>query len=154
MGKLIINSFTEFESQIGQELGYSEYFKITQEQINKFADATLDHQWIHVDTERAKRESPFKSTIAHGYLNISLLPYLWEQILEVNNLKMMVNYGIEKLKFGQPVLVDSEVRLKATLKSLRDLRGTVKAEIELVLEIKGNKRPAMDATVLFLYHFN
>jgi len=97
MSRLIINNFNEFAQHIGQELGVSDYLTITQEQIDLFADATLDHQWIHVDTERARTESPYKSTIAHGYLNLSVLPYLWGQILEVNNVKMLVNYGIEKL---------------------------------------------------------
>ena len=91
MSKVIINSFSDFEKYIGQELGVSDYMTITQEQINKFAEATLDFQWIHVDTERAKIESPFKSTIAHGYLNLSVLPYLWDQIIQVNNLKLLVN---------------------------------------------------------------
>ena len=93
MSRLIINNFNEFAQHIGQELGVSDYLTITQEQIDLFADATLDHQWIHVDTERARTESPYKSTIAHGYLNLSVLPYLWGQILEVNNVKMLVNYG-------------------------------------------------------------
>gem|GEM_PF-4066094 len=92
MSRLIINNFNEFAQHIGQELGVSDYLTITQEQIDLFADATLDHQWIHVDTERARTESPYKSTIAHGYLNLSVLPYLWGQILEVNNVKMLVNY--------------------------------------------------------------
>ena len=101
MSRLIINNFNEFAQHIGQELGVSDYLTITQEQIDLFADATLDHQWIHVDTERARTESPYKSTIAHGYLNLSVLPYLWGQILEVNNVKMLVNYGIEKLRFNR-----------------------------------------------------
>jgi len=92
MEKLIINSYSEFEKLIGKELGVSEYHKITQEQINLFADATLDHQWIHVNAERAKIESPYGSTIAHGYLSLSILPYLWEQITEVNNIRLLVNY--------------------------------------------------------------
>ncbi len=154
MSKLIINSFAEFEQYIGRELGISDYLKITQEQINKFAEATFDYQWIHMDVERAKIESPFKSTIAHGYLNISVLPYLWEQIVEVNNIKMMVNYGIEKLRFNQPVLVDNEVRVRATLTSLVNLRGITKAEVRVALEIKDNKKTAFDATIIFLYHFN
>ncbi|MCH5328590.1 MAG: MaoC family dehydratase [Coprobacter sp.] len=153
MSQLIINSYEEFEQYVGQELGISDYLKITQEQINQFADATLDHQWIHVDTEKAKIESPFHSTIAHGYLNLSILPYLWEQIVQVNNVKMMVNYGIEKLKFNQPVLVDSEVRIRARLESLINLRGIAKAEIKVTLEIKDCKKSALDATVIFLYHF-
>ena len=153
MAQLIINSFDEFESLIGKELGVSDYLKVTQEMINKFADATLDFQWIHVDPERAKKESPYEATIAHGYLNISILPYLWEQIVEVRNIKMMVNYGIEKLRFGEPVVVDSEVRIRAKLMNLLNLRGTTKAELNVKLEIKDKKKPALDATIVFLYHF-
>ena len=86
MSKLVINSFEDFEKYVGQPLGESEYLQVDQERINLFADATLDHQWIHTDVERAQKESPFKSTIVHGYLTLSLLPYLWNQIIEVNNL--------------------------------------------------------------------
>lgn len=154
MSKVSINSFEDLSQYVGKELGVSEYLRITQEQINKFAEATLDHQWIHVDTERAKQESPYGTTIAHGYLTISLLPYLWGQIIEVNNLKMQVNYGIESLRYNQPVLVDSEVRLSAKLVSCVDLRGITKAEIGVTLEIKDNKKPALNAVVVFLYHFN
>jgi len=153
MGKLIINSHADFEEQTGQVLGVSEWHKITQEQINKFADATLDHQWIHTDPERAGKESPFGTTIAHGYLSVSILAYHWEQIVEVNNVKMLVNYGMENLKFGQPVLVNSEVRIVAKLKSIKDLRGISKAEIDVTMEIKDGKKPAFDATVIFVYHF-
>ena len=107
MSKIIVNNLNELEQYVGKELGVSDYITITQEQINLFADATRDHQWIHVDTERTKTESPYKTTIAHGYLNLSVLPFLWDQIVEVNNSKLTVNYGIEKLRFNQPVLVDS-----------------------------------------------
>ena len=100
MEKVIINSYEEFEKLVGQQIGVSDYVELSQERINLFADATLDHQWIHVDTERAKTESHFKTTIAHGYLTLSMLPYLWNQIIEVNNLKMMVNYGMDQMKFG------------------------------------------------------
>ncbi len=127
MSKLIINSYEDFEKYVGQELGVSDYLKITQERINKFADATLDYQWIHTDPERAKTESPFKNTIAHGYLMVSILPYLWDQVIEVNNIKMLINYGIEKLKFNQPVIVDNEIRLKVKLESLVNLRGHCKS---------------------------
>ena len=153
MSQLVINSYEEFEKYVGQELGVSDYLKITQEQINQFADATFDHQWIHVDVEKAKAESPFHTTIAHGYLNLSILPYLWGQIIQVNNVKMLVNYGIEKLRFTQPVLVDSDVRIRAKLVSLINLRGIAKAEIKVSLEIKDCKKTALDATVIFLYHF-
>jgi len=153
MSKLIINSYEEFEKYVGQELGVSEYMTITQEQINKFAEATLDFQWIHTDPARAAVESPFKSTIAHGYLNLSVLPHLWYEIIEVNNIKMLVNYGIEKLRFNQPVLVNNEVRLRAKLVSLTNLRGIAKAELLATLEIKDGKKNAFEATVVFLYHF-
>lgn len=153
MSQIIINSFDELEQYVGKELGVSDYITISQEQINLFADATLDHQWIHVDTERTKTESPYKTTIAHGYLNLSVLPYLWEQIVLVNNSKLTVNYGIESLRFNQPVLVNSDVRIRAKLKSLVNLRGIAKAEIQVSLEIKDNKKTALDATIVFLYHF-
>lgn len=150
---LVINSYNDLEQYIGKELGVSEYLTITQDQINKFADATLDYQWIHVDTERAKTDSPYKTTIAHGYLSLSVIPHLWDQIIEVNNIKMLVNYGIENLRFNQAVLVNSQVRLRAKLHSLIDLRGITKAEIKVTLEILDSKKPAFDATIVFLYHF-
>ncbi|MFT4854863.1 MAG: acyl dehydratase [Algoriphagus sp.] len=153
MSPVIIGSFAEFEQYNGQELGASEYFKITQEQINRFALATHDHQWIHTNPERAKAEGAFGNTIAHGYLTLSIVPYLWEQIVDVRNLKMMINYGIESLRFANPVLVDSEVRLVAKLKSLADLRGTIKAEVQVKLEIKDQKKPAFSGVLIFLYHF-
>lgn len=153
MDKVIINSFEEFEQYVGKEIGVSDYLKITQERINIFADATLDHQWIHIDVERAKSESVFKNTIAHGYLTLSLLPHLWSQIIDVRNLKMMINYGMDKLKFGQAVVVDSEVRIRVKLLSLINLRGTVKAEMKVVMEIKDSTKNAYEANVLFLYNF-
>ncbi|MEA4935026.1 MAG: MaoC family dehydratase [Paludibacter sp.] len=154
MNPIVITSHADFEQYLGKELGVSDYIKITQDQINLFADATLDHQWIHVDVERCKNESPFKSTISHGYLNLSVLPHLWEQIVDVQNSKLTVNYGIEKLKFGQAVLVNSEVRVRCKLTSLVNLRGVSKAEIKATLEIKDSPKPAFEATIIFLYHFN
>ena len=154
MSKLIINSYAEFESYLGQELGVSDYLTITQEQINLFADATLDHQWIHCDPERAKKESPFGGTIAHGYLNVSIAPHLWEEIAEFRNIKMMINYGIEKLRFNQPVMAGDQVRLKVSLVDLADLRGITKAQLKVHLEIKDNKKPAFSGILVFLYHFH
>ena len=118
---LTINSYEEFEKYLGQELGKSDWLEIDQNRINAFADATLDHQWIHVDPEKAKN-GPFGQTIAHGYLTLSLLPYMWEQIIQVNNLKMMVNYGMDKMKYGQAVLSGQSVRLVATLHSIANLQ--------------------------------
>lgn len=153
MVKVIINSFEEFEQFKGKTIGISDYFKITQKQIHLFADATLDHQWIHTDPERASKESPFKTAIAHGYLTLSLIPFFWEQIADVRNLKMMINYGIEELRFNQAVPVDSEVRMKVNMKNIINLRGVTKVELEVVLEIKGNPKPAFNGILVFLYHF-
>ncbi|SFG83082.1 MaoC family dehydratase [Pedobacter insulae] len=151
---LVVNSHAEFETYLGKEIGISQWHTIDQEQINKFADATLDHQWIHCDKERAATEGPFKATIAHGYLTLSLIPYLWKQIADIRNIKMEINYGIESFKFGQAVVVDSRVCLKAKLKSITNLRGITKVIIEAILEIEGEKKPAYTGDVMFLYHFN
>lgn len=154
MSKVIISSFEDFAQYVGREIGVSEYLRINQHQIEEFADATLDHQWIHTDPVRAAKESPFGRTIAHGYLTLSVVPHLWEQITEIRNIKMQINYGIERLKFNQPVLVEDEVRLRVKLESLVNLRGIAKAQLEIVLEIKNNTKPAFTGTVIFLYHFN
>ena len=151
---VVINSYEEYKTYEGKQIGVSSWFKIEQDMINKFADATNDHQWIHVDTEKAKNEGPFKSTIAHGYLTLSLIPFLWKQIADIRNVKMEINYGIENLKFGEAVLVDSEVQLQAKIKSITNLRGTIKAVIEATLAIKDGKKPAYVGDVVFLYHFN
>ena len=153
MEKVIINSYEEFEKLVGQQIGVSDYVQIPQERINLFADATLDHQWIHVDTERAKAESPFKSTIVHGYLTLSMLPYLWNQIIEVNNLKMMINYGIEKMKFGQAVKSGEHIRLVADLYAIENLRGIAKVQIKFAIEIKESPKKALTGIATFLYYF-
>ena len=153
MEKLIINSYEEFASHLGEQLGVSDWLEVTQDRINLFADATLDHQWIHVDVEKAKTESQYKNTIAHGYLTLSLLPHLWEQIIEVNNIKMLVNYGMDKMRFGQPVITGSRVRLVTTLASIANLRGTCKTEIAFKIEIEGERKPALEGVATFLYFF-
>ena len=149
----IIKSFEDFQSKIGQELGASLWHRVTQQQINDFAHATMDEQWIHTDPERAKTESPFHATIAHGYLAVSLLPYFWKQVVDVQNIKMQVNYGIEKLKFGQAIVVDSDIRCRVILANVANLRGVVKVTLNIKLEIKDNDKPAFTGEVVFLYHF-
>lgn len=153
MEKLIINSYEEFAAHLGEQLGVSDWLKVDQERINLFADATLDHQWIHVDVEKAKKESQYKNTIAHGYLTLSLLPYLWSQIIEVNNIKMLVNYGMDKMRFGQPVVTGSKVRLVTKLQAISNLRGICKSEIEFKIEIEGQRKPALEGVATFLYYF-
>jgi len=154
MEKAIINSYDEFASYLGKEIGETEWFQIDQDRINKFAEATLDYQWIHVDVERAKVESPFKSTIAHGYLTMSLLPHLWYETIEVHNVSQLVNYGLDKMKFGAPVITGSYIRMKTSLASIVNLRGTTKAEIKFRIEIKDQKKPALEGIATFLYFFN
>ena len=153
MSKVLINSFHEFTALLGKNIGVSDYVELSQERINMFADATLDHQWIHVDTERAATESPFKTTIAHGYLTLSVLPYLWNQIIEVKNLKMMVNYGMDKMKFGQAVKSGESVRLVADLHSIENLRGIAKVQIKFSIEIKETNKKALSGIATFLYYF-
>ena len=153
MEKLIINSYEEFAAHLGEQLGVSDWLEVDQERINLFADATLDHQWIHVDVEKAKKESQYKNTIAHGYLTLSLLPHLWEQIIEVNNIKMLVNYGMDKMRFGQPVVTGSKVRLVTKLQAISNLRGICKAEIEFKIENEGQRKPALEGVATFLYYF-
>ena len=154
MSKLVRNNYEDFAAMLGKNLGISDYVELTQERINLFADATLDHQWIHVNPEKAAVESPFKTTIAHGYLTLSMLPHLWNQIIEVNNLKMMVNYGMDKMKFGQAVKSGESIRLVADLQAIANLRGTVKAEIKFSIEIKDQKKKALEGVATFLYYFN
>lgn len=153
MGKITIKTFEEMESYVGKELGVSEYLKVDQDMINKFADATLDHQWIHTDPERAAKESDFGGTIAHGYLTVSLAPYLLEQILDLPTLKMGVNYGIDNLRMTNPVKVNSRIRLKAELVELKNLRGTARSKIKLTWEIEGQEKPAAIGEVTYLYQF-
>lgn len=150
---LTINSYEELASHLGEELGTSDWLTVDQDRINLFADATLDHQWIHVDVERAKAESAYHTTIAHGYLTMSLIPYLWNQIIDVHNLEMQVNYGMDQMRFGQPVITGSRVRLVTKLHNIADLRGICKAEIDFKMEIEGQRKPALQGIATFLYYF-
>jgi len=153
MARRIINNYQEFEALLGKVIGVSDYITITQEQINKFAEATLDFQWIHTDPERAATESPFKTTIAHGYLSLSMLTYLWYNVVDVRNVKMIVNYGIESLRFQQPVLVNDKIRATVSLHEIKNLRGIAKIQVKIVVDIEGQKKPAYEALTTFLYHF-
>lgn len=154
MKKCIVNSYDELAAHLGKQLGESDWLTVDQQRINKFADATLDHQWIHTDIEKAKAESPYKSTIAHGYLTLSLLPYLWNESVEVHNIHMMVNYGMEKMRFGCPVITGSRIRLVSELESIDNLRGVCKAGIKFRIEIEGEKKPALEGIATFLYYFD
>ncbi len=153
MEKRIITGYEDFENLLGKVIGVSEYIQITQNQIDKFADATLDYQWIHTDPDRAVKESPFKTTIAHGYLSLSMLTYLWYNVVDVQNVKMIVNYGIENLRFQQPVKVNDKIRATVSLHDVKNLRGVAKVQVKIIVDIEGERKPAYDALVNFLYHF-
>lgn len=148
-----INSYEEFVSYAGKELGVSEWVKVTQERINLFADATNDHQWIHVDEEKCKAESPFGQTIAHGYLTISMIPMMWTQIIEVNNLERMMNYGLDKMRFGQPVLSGQSIRMKVSLDEIQNLRGAIKTNVKFAIEIQETGKKAVEGMATFVYYF-
>ena len=139
----------ELEGTGERELGTSDWVEITQEQVNQFADATGDHQWIHVDPERAK-QGPFGRTIAHGYLTLSLLPQLLPQVMKIEDAVMGVNYGIEKIRFTNPVPVGSRVRLHAKLLGSDAKGGGRLNRIGVQMEIEGEEKPAMVGEVLFL----
>lgn len=148
-----IKNLEQFLSMEGKCLGSSGWLTIDQNVINHFADSTFDHQWIHVDAERAKTDSPYQTTIAHGYLTLSLIPHFLDEIIEVNNLKQLVNYSVEKMVFHSPVPVNSKLRMKATLKSAKDLGNICKASIQCSFEVEGRTEPVLDGTIVFLYFF-
>ncbi len=145
----VFDTLDDFIAAAGQELGTSDWVTVTQDQINTFADATGDHQWIHVDPERAA-EGPFGSTIAHGYLTLSLLPVFSAQIYDVKGLAMGVNYGANKVRFPNPVPVDSRLRATATLKETAEIPIGTQAVITFVVEREGAEKPALIAEVVYV----
>jgi len=152
MPKHLFKNPEELKKMVGQEVGVSDWHQVTQEAINLFADATLDHQWIHVDPERAKRESPFGGPIAHGYYTLSLAPYLLGDIMDVREKKMGVNYGLNKLRFTAPVPIPSKVRLRATLAQIEDIKGGVQATFNLSFEVEGKEKPSCIAEAIYRYY--
>lgn len=154
MSKTIIHNIDEFIERKGTELGVSEWFEVSQEVINNFADATRDHQWIHVDTNKAATDSPYGSTIAHGYLTLSLLPSFLDEIIEVHNLKQLVNYGIKDFTFKNAVKVGSRLRMHASVKSVKDLGNICQATITCTFEVEGLEEPVAEGNIIFLYYFD
>ena len=151
MPKLIIKNVDELKSLIGKHLGFSDYRTITQEQVNIFADATGDHQWIHIDVERAKA-GPFGGPIAHGYLTLSLGPVFLPQIFGVEGVAMGVNYGTNKVRFPSPVPVGSKLRAGVRLLNVEDVAGGVQVTLETTFEVEGAKKPSCVAEVVFRYY--
>src|SRR3954466_11381957 len=142
-------TIAELPSLKGQELGTSDWIEVTQDRVNTFADATDDHQWIHVDVERAKAESPFGGPIGHGYLTLSLLIPMWSQVLTVTDTTMAVNYGLNKVRFPAPVPVGSKVRLTATLAKVEEIRGGYQLTVSAVIEREGGEKPVCIAEPVF-----
>ena len=147
----IIDGLSELKTLVGEHLGYSPYVEVTQEMVNTFADATGDHQWIHVDVERAK-QGPFGGPIAHGYLTLSLGPMLAPQVFGVSGLTMGVNYGAGKIRFPSPVPVGSNLRLGVTLKSVDDIPGGAQVVTDFVFEVEGSEKPSCVAEVITRYY--
>jgi acyl dehydratase len=137
--------------RVGQQLGYSEWQTVTQDRVNIFADATDDHQWIHVDPERAK-DGPFGVAIAHGYLTLSLAPVLLNQVIRVEGTKFGVNYGCNKVRFPSPVPVGSDLRMGVTVAAVEEVEGGVQVTYDLVMEVKDAPKPACVAQVVYRYY--
>jgi acyl dehydratase len=143
--------YASLADHVGESLGSSDWFSIDQARVQAFADATEDHQWIHLDQERAK-SGPFGTTIAHGYLTLALFPRLYREVVEFSGVGMTVNYGADKLRFTGPVPVGSKVRLNATLKAVEPKAGGQLATIGATIEVEGAERPAIVSDILFLLY--
>jgi acyl dehydratase len=147
---MITVNVDELPSLVGRDLGYSDWVRVDQAKIDQFADATNDHQWIHVDPARAK-EGPFGTTIAHGYLTLSLAPGLLQSVVRVEGMRHGVNYGCNKVRFPSPVPVDSEVRLHATVAEVEEVGGGVQLTLDLTIEAREAAKPACVAQVVYRY---
>jgi acyl dehydratase len=147
-----VNGLDGLRSLVGQDLGHSEWLEITQERVNTFADATDDHQWIHVDVERAKG-GPFGGPIAHGYLTLSLVIPLFVELLTVEGITMGLNYGLEKVRFPSPVKVGAKIRLAAKVVSVEDVPGNgVQSTFDFVVEVDGQDKPACIARPVYRHY--
>jgi acyl dehydratase len=147
----VIETLADAEALVGKEVGLSDWMVIDQNRINLFADATDDHQWIHVDPERAAREFPLGRTCAHGYLTLSLIPALIEEMVEFVGLERLINYGINKARFRTLVPSDSKVRMRAILKSARKRAGALQVILECQIEMEGQRKPAATAEIIVMY---
>lgn len=143
-----IASMEELKSLLGQEVAVTDWFSVSQERINLFAEATGDHQWIHLDAERARKESPFGTTIAHGFLTLSLLPMILQNAVSMPASKMSVNYGLNKVRFPSPVPSGSRVRGRITLKEVGDIEGGYQIGWLVTLEREGGDKPVCVAELI------
>jgi acyl dehydratase len=147
--KLIFENISEFKSMVGKQLPEGNWYTITQQMIDDFANATLDKQWIHVDQERAKKESPFKSTVAHGFMSVAMISRMLEEAFAIKSIKMGLNYGLNKVRFPNPVPVNSELRMLSSVKEIEALGDNgIKVTFNCTIEIKGQEKPACVAEFL------
>lgn len=154
MPRTIFHSLDELKGSVGKDLGATEYLTITQERVNQFAEATGDHQWIHIDVERATKESPFGGPIAHGFLTLSLIPFFSSQVFGVEGVKMGLNYGLNRVRFMSPVPVGASLRLQASLQSVEELAGGwAQVVMNFTLETEGSAKPSCVAENIFRYLF-
>lgn len=151
MSKPVVQA-AELPQWVGKEIGVSEWQTITQEDVNAFADVTRDHQWVHVDVERATKESPFGGPMAHGYLTLSLLSYHIEQLWEVQGCTFALNYGLNKVRFPNPVLVGKAIRCRATLEEVTEVAGGFQCQLKAAIEVEDADKPACVAEVLFRFY--
>ncbi|MBN2153286.1 MAG: MaoC family dehydratase [Candidatus Lokiarchaeota archaeon] len=151
MAKVVLEGIEAFKQNAGKELGVSDWVDVTQEKVNQFADATGDHQWIHVDVARANKESPFGGPIAHGYLTLSMVASLLFELYEVKKTKLVINYGLNKVRFPAPVPVGKRVRARASVVGVKDIEGGVEVELSVTVEIEGGTKPACVAAVVYRY---
>jgi len=148
---LTANGLDELKALAGADLGHTGWLEITQDRVNAFADATSDHQWIHVDAEKAAA-GPFGGTIAHGYLTLSLVVHLMNELLDVRGVSMGINYGLNKVRFPAPVPVGSKVRLAAQVGAVEDAGvNAVQAVVDVTVELAGSEKPACAAQTVFRY---
>lgn len=150
----LITSIDDAKALEGEEVGLSDWIVIDQNRIDEFAEATADYQWIHVDTERAKRELPEGKTIAHGYLTLSLIPALTGKFIEVRNLTRAINFGLNKVRFYTPVPSGARVRARATVLQARMRAGALLLTSEVRIEIENERKPACVAETLGMYYFD
>ncbi len=145
-------NLTGLRALAGREIAVTEWLEITQERINQFADATDDHQWIHIDPERAQRESPYGATIAHGFLTLSLLPKFLKDSLQLSDVRMAINYGLNRVRFPSAVRAGSRIRARIVLQSIRDLVDATEATYAITIECQGGEKPCCVAELLARYY--
>ncbi|MBL5973636.1 MAG: MaoC family dehydratase [Candidatus Leucobacter sulfamidivorax] len=152
MTQQFIAAYTDAPSLAGRDLGFTDWLEISQDRVNLFADAVDDHQWIHVDPERAVKESPFGGPIAHGFLSLSLATYFWSELFDLEGVTTKVNYGLDKVRFVSPVKVGARVRMGAVIAEVEEVKGGYQFTVDQTFEIEGGERPALVARSLYRFY--